>query len=189
MNTRVKVCVWTCAWVCLAVGTGYAQQATASKDTSLGDIARQIKAEKAKESKTKPTLVLTNDTIARSDTTPGFNASSAKKNSSEAAPDDSSSAEKHDAEYFRSHQKRLEDQLQTHQRELSVLQQKLGQNQMQYYPNPQDSLMQQYTRGDIDKLTAQIDAKKQQIDDDEKAIDDLREQLRREGGDPGWLRQ
>ena len=48
--------------------------------------------------------------------------------------------------------------------------------------------MQQYSRDDIDKLTADIDAKKQQIADDEKAIDDLHDQLRHEGGDPGWLR-
>jgi SMC interacting uncharacterized protein involved in chromosome segregation len=48
--------------------------------------------------------------------------------------------------------------------------------------------MQQYSRGDIDKFTADIEAKKQQIAKDEKAIDDLHDQLRQEGGDPGWLR-
>ena len=69
-----------------------------------------------------------------------------------------------------------------------MLQQKLGQNQMQYYPDPNKSLLQQYSRDDINKLTADIDAKKQQVADDEKAIEDLHDQLRHEGGDPGWLR-
>ena len=69
-----------------------------------------------------------------------------------------------------------------------MLQQKLGQNQMQYYNDPNKSLLQQYSRDDINKFTADIDAKKQQVADDEKAIEDLHEQLRREGGDPGWLR-
>jgi flagellar biosynthesis chaperone FliJ len=48
--------------------------------------------------------------------------------------------------------------------------------------------MQQYTRSDINQLNQDIDAKKQQIADDEKAIEDLHDQLRHEGGDPGWLR-
>jgi SMC interacting uncharacterized protein involved in chromosome segregation len=82
----------------------------------------------------------------------------------------------------------LQGQLDTHKRELDVLQQKVGQNNMQYYPNPQDSLMQQYTRDDINKLNSDIAAKKKQIDDDQKAIDDLHDQLRQEGGDPAWLR-
>ena len=69
-----------------------------------------------------------------------------------------------------------------------MLQQKLGQNQTQYYPDPNKTLQQEYSREDINKLTADIDAKKQQIADDEKAIEDLHDQLRHEGGDPSWLR-
>ena len=90
--------------------------------------------------------------------------------------------------YRRSRLSKLQDRLDTDKRELDVLQQKLGQNQMQFYNDPNKSLQQEYSRGDINKLTAEIDAKKQQIADDEKAIDDLRDQLRHEGGDPGWLR-
>jgi len=59
---------------------------------------------------------------------------------------------------------------------------------MQYYNDPSKSLMQQYSREDINKLTSDIDAKKQEIADDNKAIDDLHDQLRHDGGDPGWLR-
>jgi hypothetical protein len=41
---------------------------------------------------------------------------------------------------------------------------------------------------DVYKLQDQIANKKAQIAADQEAIEDLREQLRREGGDAGWLR-
>jgi hypothetical protein len=186
MRIRVKVCILGFAVACLAAGIGYGQEASAGSDTSLGDIARQAKAKKAKEA--KPAKVLTNDTISTEDK-PGFGAAPSKKPADDTASPESKPEKTHDADYFRSAQSKLQDQLDTHKRELSVLQQKLGQNQAQYYPNPQDSLMQQYTRDDINKRAAEIDAKKQQVSDDEKAMEDLHEQLRREGGDPSWLRE
>ena len=112
------------------------------------------------------------------------------KSPASSAPEGSAEhAKAHDAEYFRSQLSSLQGRLDTDKRELNVLQQKLGQNQMQFYNDPNKSLLQQYSRDDIDKLTADIDAKKQKVADDEKAIEDLHDQLRREGGDPGWLRQ
>jgi len=187
---RIRVNVWLLGLVifCLAAAAGYAQDKSDPNSTSLGDIARQLKAQKAKEP--KPVRVITNDNLpAPKNAESGSSAASQGKTTSDNPPKDSGGAAKaHDEAYFRSAFSKLQDQLDTHKRELDVLQQKLGQNDMQYYPNPQDSLMQQHTRDDINKLTASIDAKKQQIADDEKAIDDLREQLRREGGDPNWLR-
>jgi hypothetical protein len=157
---------------------------TDANDTSLGDIARQLKAQKADEH--KPAREITNDDIA----SPKEDASSSKgKSSADSAPEGSGGpAQAHDEKYFRSRLSKLQDQLDTHKRELEVLQEKLGQNQMQYYPDPNKALQQQYSRDDINKLRADIDAKKQQVADDEKAIEDLRDQLRHEGGDPSWLR-
>ncbi len=172
----------------LAVVSIYGQQKP-DNDTSLGDIARQIKAQKAKEP--KPAKVFTNDNIsAPADNASGVDVSSKEKGPANSTPEESGEHTKtHDAEYFRSQMSKLQDRLATDKRELDVLQQKLGQNQMQYYNDPNQSLLQQYSRDDVDKLTADIDAKKQKVADDEKAIEDLHEQLRREGGDPGWLRQ
>jgi hypothetical protein len=180
-------------FVLSGIATGYAQeksdsqQITEAKDPSLGDVARQLKARKAKLP--KPVMVITNDNIgtltAGAEIAPSPQVKDIAK---PAAERPTAPAPAHDEAYFRSRMSELQNQLDVHKRELAVLQQKLGQNQVQYYPNPQDSLMQQYTRSDIDKLTAEIDAKKQQIADDEKAIEDLHEQLRHEGGDPGWLR-
>jgi hypothetical protein len=41
---------------------------------------------------------------------------------------------------------------------------------------------------DVYKLQDQVAKKKAEIAADQKAIEGLREQLRREGGDAGWLR-
>jgi predicted RNase H-like nuclease (RuvC/YqgF family) len=166
---------------------GYAQQTTNANDTSLGDIARALKAKKAKEP--KPVKVFTNDNLtAPKDTGTGSSASPAEKSSAAPSQAPAAPATAHDAKYFRTQQSALQDQLDTHKRQLDVLQQKLGQNQMQFYTDPNQSLQQQYSREDVNKLTTDIDAKKKQIADDEKAIDDLRDQLRHEGGDPSWLR-
>ena len=49
-------------------------------------------------------------------------------------------------------------------------------------------MQQQLTRDDINKKTADIDAKTEQIEADQQAIDDAEDDLRKAGGDPGWAR-
>jgi len=71
---------------------------------------------------------------------------------------------------------------------LEVMQRELGVLDMQYYNNPVKAMQQQYSREDINKKTAAIDAKKKEIDSDQQAIDDAEDALRRAGGDPGWAR-
>jgi hypothetical protein len=188
MRIRVKFPVLGLVFVCLATAVGYAQQKTDTSDTSLGDIARKLKAQKPKAP--KPAMVITNDTLpAAKDGDTGFSTSTAAKPSTDAPPESSgTSAAGHDEKYYRTQMSKLQDQLETHKRELSVLQQKLGQNNVQFYSDPNKGLQQTYSREDINKNQADIDAKKQQVADDEKAIEDLHDQLRREGGDPGWLR-
>ena len=185
---RISVRVFILGLVLASLGTLsiYAQEKTDTTNTSLGDLARQLKTQKAKES--KPAKVFTNDNLP---TKPGeAEASSKPPENSPSPPAEGSGGgtQVHDEKYYRAQMSKLQSQLDTHKRELEVLQQKLGQNNMQFYSNPQDSMMQQYTRADINKLNADIAAKQKQIDDDQKAIDDLHTQLRQEGGDPAWLR-
>ena len=173
---------------------------------SLGDLARKLRAERAKTP--EKAKLFTNDnlparppeekeTVATSmSPTPSGpkKAETNKKTKAEAKPQTESAAETespegvYDESYFRTQMSTLQDQLNLHQRELQVLQQKLGQGSMQYYADPNKTLQQEYSRSDVAKLNQQIANKQQQIADDEKAMDDLRDQLRREGGDPGWLR-
>ena len=205
MKTDLKMCVLICTVACLAPGLGSGQQPGAS-DNSLGDLARKVRAHKSKE--TKPARVITNDNIAAPSPESGVLAPAlaAGQNPSEKKPEKPGgkaaaeakekgdthptpdTGEGHSEKYYRGRMSELQANLDMHKRELSVLQQKLNLDQTQYYNDPQKTLEQEYSRGDINKLTQGVDAKKQQIADDEKAINDLRDQLRRESGDPGWLR-
>ena len=82
----------------------------------------------------------------------------------------------------------LRSRLETHQRQLAVLTQKQAQGQMQYYGDPNKTLQQEFSRSDINKRNDEITQKQQEIAADEQAIQDLQDQLRREGHPPGWLR-
>jgi len=169
--------------------------------TSLGDMARQLKAQRAKAAK-KPVKVYSNDNLPKRP--PGEALTMAGGMSQEAPPPppDSSTAAgaagseasskgptgAHDEKYFRSRMAELRDRLETHQRMLNVLQQKQSQGQTQYYADPNKTLQQEFSRSDANKAVDDVAKMQQQIADDEKAMDDLRDQLRREGGEPGWLR-
>jgi len=173
------------ATVLLVMAVAHAQNTTPTTPAPLGDIARQVKADKAKLP--KPVRVITNDNMpvareATEETASGAPARDDAKTADTAAP-----GPKRDENYFRARMTELQDSLSTHQRELDVLQQRLGLGEMQYYNNPGQALQQEYTRSDVHHLTQDIDTKKQQIADDEKAIEDLRAELQRANGDPGWL--
>ncbi|PYV16262.1 MAG: hypothetical protein DMG21_12165 [Acidobacteria bacterium] len=162
---------------------GLAQAAAQSTQFgSLGDLARKLREEKTK-SATKSVKVYTNDNIPKN-----VVIGVAPMPVVETAAPQASAGEIHDEKYYRKAKQEIVDRKQMHERELEVLQQKLGQNNMQFYADPNKSLQQEYSRTDITKLQEDIDKKKAQIADDDKALSDLEDQLRREGGEPGWLR-
>jgi hypothetical protein len=167
----------------LAVAASLAEaRAQNSQTQSLGDLARKVREEKAKAG-TKPVKVYTNDNIPKN-----VVIGVAPMPVVEAATHQANAGEVHDEAYYRKAKQEIMDRKQLHERQLDVLQQKLGQNNMQYYPDPNKALLQQYTRSDINKLQEDIDKKNAEIAADDKALADLEEQLRREGGEPGWLR-
>jgi chromosome segregation ATPase len=173
----------------LGLGTGIAPAQDSTSSVPLGDLARQLKTQRAK-SQEKP-KVFTNDDLAALPSSGVQTAPSPVKSLSPTAKEATSGEQTHGEEYYRKHMGKLQDRLEIDQRELSVLEQKLGQNQMQYYPDPNKGLLQESgptALSDIHNLQDQIDKKKAEITADQEAIDDLREQLRREGGDAGWLR-
>ena len=177
----------------LLAGAGFAPAQQTSKTPSLGELARQLKAEHAQQGE-KAAKVYTNDNIPRtgplSDVGPtGQPTSSAMATPGETAAGETKSASgTHDEKYYREKMKELTSLKEMHERELAVLNQKLSLNQTQYYNDPQKTLMQEYTRSDINKKQDEIDKKKQQIADDQKAIEDLQTQCQRESCPPGWLR-
>lgn len=169
--------------------------------TSLGDIARQLKAQRAKAAK-KPAKVYSNDNLPKRQPGEALTMAGGISNEVPPPPPDASAsggtgggeaassgpAGAHDEKYFRAKMAELRDRLENHQRLLNVMQQKQSQGQTQYYSDPNKTLQQEFSRSDATKAVDDVAKMQQNIADDEKAMDDLRDQLRREGGEPGWLR-
>lgn len=189
----------------LAAGQAFAQsEQTAPPQTtpSLGALAKKLRAERKKEAQ-KPSKVYTNDNIPRQGgliimggpsaasegeaSTSGNGKPAAAGETAKPAAGEAASGV-HDEKYYREQMKELQSQKEMHERELAVLEQKLSLNETQYYDDPNKTLNQEYSRGDINKKQDDIDKKKQQIAQDEKAISDLEAQCQQEGCPPGWLR-
>ena len=174
MNSLVKVSILVfLVFSCLA-GVSRAQKPD-SADSSLGDLARKVRSEKAKEA--QPPKVFTNDNLPTAGAGQNPEAAPGTANSSEKKPEKAATETKgkgeekpsaeaedvHDEKYYRKQMGELQSKLDTHKRELNVLQQKLDINQVQYYNDPYKTLEQEYSRADISKLTQEVDAKKAEI--------------------------
>jgi hypothetical protein len=171
----------------LWAGGAWAQQSGQEiTQPSVAELARKAREEKARE-KQKPAPVYTNETLPKDGG--GISVVGPEPTPAEATEDSGAAptSAKHDEKYFRSRMAELQHRLEVHQRELAVLQQKSSISALQYYPNPNEALQQQYNRADINKLNEQIEEKQKEIEADQQAITALEQQLRREGGDPGWL--
>jgi hypothetical protein len=156
---------------------------------SLGEVARKLRAEEEKAN-LQGVKVYTNDNLPRGGGLSVVGPSAPAEAVESPAPPGTGEpgpATPHGKEYFRSRMAKLEQRLETDKRELAVLQQKLSQANIQYYPDPNKTLMQEYSRSDIDKLTQKVEQQNRKIAEDEQAIQDLKVELAREGGEPGWL--
>lgn len=153
------------------------------REESLGQIAREIKKERAAQH-TQPAKVYTNQNLPTGGS--GLSVVGSPASSSE-RPAARGAARGED--YYRDKVSELQKRLDTDKRELSVLQQQINVNQLQYYPNPNTQLQQQYSRSDIQKGQQDIEAKQKQVEADQQALQNLEEQLRRDGGNAGWLRE
>ncbi|MEQ1474125.1 MAG: hypothetical protein ABLQ96_09900, partial [Candidatus Acidiferrum sp.] len=69
------------------------------------------------------------------------------------------------------------------------LQRETQKAQIQYYPDPQKAMNEQYTRKDINDKDAKIEAKRQEIAQLKQGVTDLEDALRKAGGNPGWARE
>ena len=163
------------------------QSQSQPQQDSLAEAARKAR-EQRKSITTKPAKVIDNDNIPKSASAVSVIGEEATK--SEAAElKKEDKGEKKDEAYWRARFAKAHAKLKKDQDELEILQRELGQLQLQYYPDPMKALEQQYTRSDINKQTAKINAKQKEIQQDQQALSDLEDELRRSGGDPGWARE
>lgn len=176
-----------------------------AQDQSTGDPVADAarKAREQKKNAPKPKIVLTDDDIAPRPAAPPSSpatASTATTGADGTAPtavkpeialaqDAEKKAEDPNSEQawrkrFAAQHKKISDA----QLELDVLQREAQKLDLQYYPDPQKAMTQQYSRSDINEKNEKIEKKKQEIAALQKQLNDMEDQLRAGGGDPGWAR-
>src|SRR5271166_4508842 len=149
-----------------------AQDATAQNPDPLAEAARKARAEQ--QATPKPKKVFTNDDFPSAP--PSKPADTAAKTDTAAKDDDKGDPAENDPKtevYWRKRFKKLHDKLAQSEQELDVLQRELNKNEVQYYPDPQTALMQQFTRKDINENQAKLDAKKKEVEALKQQISDL----------------
>lgn len=196
--------LWTCLFVLgltLASSAAIAQQDPSQAGTGdpVADAAR--KAREEKKTAPKPKKVFTDDDIASKpavdvpapsqtlpssiesgDLTPQVKAPVSKTDISEKKEDPNSEAAWR--KRFAAQRRKIADA----EEALSVLQREAEKADLQYYPDPQKALREQYTREEINAKNEKIAEKKKEIADLKQQLSDLEDQLRTAEGDPGWAR-
>ncbi|HKQ85373.1 MAG TPA: hypothetical protein VJS43_01250 [Candidatus Acidoferrales bacterium] len=172
---------------------GNGGSAASAPTDPLAAAARRAKEQKKQE--TKSAKVFTNDNLPAAGgvstvgTAPADAAASSDKSATTGATTGASTAAPAQGEsYWREKFSKLNRKLEQDQSELEVMQRELGQLSLQNYSDPNKAMQQGYSRTDIDKKTADINAKQKEIDADKQAVSDAQDDLRKSGGDPGWAR-
>ena len=190
VKTKLLLVSLVLAW---ASGSLLAQNA----GQSLGDLARKEREKRLKIKMERSVRVWNNDNMPRRPAGEGPTAAAGMslvpvspgptESSLTDAPASSNSPD-HDEKYYRERMAELREALELHKRQLSVLEQKQAQGQTQYFSDPNKTLQEEFSRSEINKRNDEISKKQEEITTDEKAIEDLQDQLRREGKPAGWLR-
>jgi hypothetical protein len=133
-------------------------------------------------SKPKPAPAATGDTP----TTPEPAAAAVGTSANSSAPAD------HDAKTEAAWRQRFKEQrekISRAEKELDILQRETQKAEIQYYPDPQKAMNEQYTRKEINDKDAKIEAKRKEIAQLKEGLSDLEDALRKAGGNPGWARE
>jgi DNA repair exonuclease SbcCD ATPase subunit len=193
----MRVRIWMKAFVlvsglCLAGLSAAAQPQDSSQQTgdAVADAAR--KARESKKGAPKPKRVITDDDLKKAtpDTvsTVGTGSGAAASTTVQVAGDTNKVEDPNGEKVWRKRFKDAHDQIAKAEKELDILSRELEKAQLEYYPDPQKAMTQQNSRADINDKTAKIDAKKKEIEQLKQSLNDMEDQLRKSGGDPGWAR-
>jgi hypothetical protein len=174
---------------------------TRAQDTGdpVADAARRSR--QAKQNAAKPHKVYTDDDVARPKSAPapatdangnpiaatGATGATGSTGTTGSAPANNADSAKTEAAW-RDRFKQQRDNIARAEKELDILQRETQKAEVQYYPDPQKALSEQYTRKEINDKQAKVEAKRQEIAALKQGLTDLEDELRKAGGDPGWAR-
>ena len=176
--------------------TVIARQQDNSQQTGdpVADAARR--AREAKQNAPKPRKVYTDDDVSRPKPAPAAATATSTAPDSTAQPGGSSANTPASADQdakteaaWRQRFKEQRDKISRAEKELDILQRETQKAEIQYYPDPQKAMSEQYTRKDINDKDAKVEAKRKEIADLKQALTDLEDAMRKPGGDPGWARE
>src|ERR1700719_4357845 len=184
------------ATLALSALPSMAQQQQDSSQQSTGDpvadAARKAREQKKKET-VKPKRVYTDEDVnhltweapAATGTAQAGTEGDAKANGAQAGPEAGKPEENAETKW-RKRFKEAYANLARAEKELDVLQREDNKAQLQYYPDPQKALKEQYSRKEINEKDTKIAAKKKEIEQLKQQISDMQDELRKSGGDSGW---
>ena len=183
------------AALCLAGLPLYAEQQSSSQQQSgsdpVADAARKAREQKKKQEAVKPKRVYTDEDVNHStQETPAATGTAeaeggAKTGAAQTGPGTGKSEESPETKWRKRFKEAYANLART-EKELDVLQRENDKAQVQYYPDPQKALAEQYSRKDINEKDTKIAAKKKEVEQLKQQISDMEEELRKSGGDPGW---
>jgi chromosome segregation ATPase len=171
---------------------------TRAQDSSqTGDPVAEAarRSREAKQNAAKPRKVYTDDDISRRKPAPAATdatGAATNPNATTTAPANVAAPADEDAKNEALWRKSFKDQrekIARAEKELDILQRETQKAQIQYYPDPQKAMNEQYTRKDINEKDAKIEAKRQEIAQLKLGLSDLEDALRKAGGNPGWSRE
>jgi chromosome segregation ATPase len=179
---------------CLALA---ARQQDSSQQTGdpVADAARR--AREAKQTAPKPRKVYTDDDVSRPKPAPAATSTTDNSSTQESSKPVAGTSAKTatpadlDAKAEADWRKRFKEQRENiarAEKELDILQRETQKDQIQYYPDPQKAMTEQYTRKDINEKDAKIEAKRKEVEQLKQGLSDLEDALRKAGGDSGWAR-
>jgi len=191
--------------LCLAgLSAAAQQQGSSQQQTSdpVADAAR--KAREMKKDAPKPKKVYTDDDVKRSAPAPeaapapasaagdvnGAAAATRVKPAGESdkAGDATKTEDPNSETAWRKRFQAQHEKIAKVEKELDILGRELEKAQLEYYPDPQKALREQFDRADINTKTAKIETKRKELEQLREGLDDMEDQLRKSGGDPGWAR-
>ncbi|MGO9640751.1 MAG: hypothetical protein ACLP1Y_05545, partial [Candidatus Acidiferrales bacterium] len=185
MSFRTAIVV--IAGITLLGPCAYAAQQDQSQP-SVADAAR--KAREEKKNLPKPAKVYTDDNIGSvqgSVSVVGDGGAAAP--SSNGTGTATSAGSSHDAAYWHDKFSTARAKLSSDKRDLDLLQREYNLKRTQYYSDPNQALKEQFSSDELKSMRDKIDQRTQDVAKDQRAIDDLEDQLRQAGGDPGWARE